>query len=1074
MRRKLFIYTVLQLACLVVFAVAPQPAFADSEEDDDVEAEETGQQGSQESMVDEVVLVEISGVMEGYISELNSIASAIPKSKNAKIAMLNQKLTSVNVRWDAYSKLTEAEISQSEVLLELVSQFKSMSQAVADSLAKQKERADAMVNFEKFEKALPSFIKKYDKLYKQATEFSLIPQTAQQLARVKTEEQLLTQDLDAQFAEAKNAAQLVPQLKGQMHKVNEKYMSLKEKSEAIQAAEYKPLIERVKDYILTFAGVAIILMFITMVQSKIKEMKAAREAAKQYKEMMMKNNNEIPTICLVMFAMLLTACESRVKNVMTQVTPESDGMEITSVKVSDDCRTLELRARINGETEQADLADSSLYNIEVKEFRKNLIPCSKEVYPKFVSIKSIGAEQVWKRGLVMHVLIDLTQPVKVMSQQREMVMTIKKLFCHDNLFLTFMLSEGKISPTMAATDYVINNYISPQSPLRSSIYDKDGEVQPPYVYASVSEMLDRLSADNDTVSSMANYKLLMLFTDGVVYDEDDYPFDPNHFAMQERLIRQARSLPENISVFYLDLIANEDNEINENNMLRMVCQNTNGKSLSSVNPAVLDDLILSSFNIEYDDYIITLRNPEEKYYFGDMRYVNVIFKNMNDSLAVSAFGKYSIADIHSPKHIGDRPLASIAIEGILMGLLVMLVCYVAMQIVWPFVSYVLFRRQYVMKYTGPNMSVDNIMVPGECYLCKAPFVLGDRIVVKCKHVTHADCWDENGHRCPEHGIHCPEGSHYYNQSNIFDIRNASFYMKWILLAILVSVLSWSCYVLFHHTILYNVLNALAGIDEPISARLYHLPVFGLYISFFLTIVFSTLTIHRRQWYLMVAEIVCRAMVTGVLALLFFALECGIVNVGELYDGTVIFDFIPWTLSAVAIALCSTWRTRLRPQKRHLLYSLGVGCASTLIWGVFCEMENVTQMVLMLLAYIAFGVGIAVSIAKDMPRSEHYFLRVSGPIKEMDIALYKWLRTSPNTVVTIGKSINCMLQITWDLQSDIAPEQAEIKLVGGVPRLYAVDGDVYVGNKVMPVGSSKTLYHGDKFQIGLTHFCYLET
>ena len=641
MRRKLFIYTVLQLACLVVFAVAPQPAFADSEEDDDVEAEETGQQGSQEGMVDEVVLVEISGVMEGYISELNSIASAIPKSKNAKIAMLNQKLTSVNVRWDAYSKLTEAEISQSEVLLELVSQFKSMSQAVADSLAKQKERADALVNFEKFEKALPSFTKKYDKLYKQATEFSLIPQTAQQLARVKTEEQLLTQDLDAQFAEAKNAAQLVPQLKGQMHKVNEKYMSLKEKSEAIQAAEYKPLIERVKDYILTFAGVAIILMFINMVQSKKKEMKAAREAAKQYKEMMMKNNNEIPTICLVMFAMLLTACESRVKNVMT---PESDGMEITSVKVSDDCRTLELRARINGETEQADLADSSLYNIEVKEFRKNLIPCSKEVYPKFVSIKSIGAEQVWKRGLVMHVLIDLTQPVKVMSQQREMVKTIKKLFCHDNLFLTFMLSEGKISPTMAATDYVINNYISPQSPLRSSIYDKDGEVQPPYVYASVSEMLDRLSADNDTVSSTANYKLLMLFTDGEVYDEDDYPFDPNHFAMQERLIRQARSLPENISVFYLDLIANEDNEINENNMLRMVCQNTNGKSLSSVNPAVLDDLILSTFNIEYDDYIITLRNPEEKYYFGDTRYVNVIFKNMNDSLVASAFGKYSITD----------------------------------------------------------------------------------------------------------------------------------------------------------------------------------------------------------------------------------------------------------------------------------------------------------------------------------------------------------------------------------------------------------------------------------------------
>ena len=73
-------------------------------------------------------------------------------------------------------------------------------------------------------------------------------------------------------------------------------MVLKEKSEAIQAAAYQSPIERVKDYVMTFAGVAIILMFLSMVQTKIKALKAARENAKQYQEMLQKNNPEIPTI----------------------------------------------------------------------------------------------------------------------------------------------------------------------------------------------------------------------------------------------------------------------------------------------------------------------------------------------------------------------------------------------------------------------------------------------------------------------------------------------------------------------------------------------------------------------------------------------------------------------------------------------------------------------------------------------------------------------------------------------------------------------------------------------------------
>ena len=81
------------------------------------------------------------------------------------------------------------------------------------------------------------------------------------------------------------------------------------------------------------------------------------------------------------------------------------------------------------------------------------------------------------------------------------------------------------------------------------------------------------------------------------------------------------------------------------------------------------------------------------------------------------------------------------------------------------------------------MSVGEIPVSEQCYLCKAPFQPGERIVAKCKHVMHEECWEENGYHCPEHGHRCPEGAHYYNRHNLFDRRNASFYLPWLLYAL---------------------------------------------------------------------------------------------------------------------------------------------------------------------------------------------------------------------------------------------------------------------------------------------------
>jgi hypothetical protein len=118
-------------------------------------------------------------------------------------------------------------------------------------------------------------------------------------------------------------------------------------------------------------------------------------------------------------------------------------------------------------------------------------------------------------------------------------------------------------------------------------------------------------------------------------------------------------------------------------------------------------------------------------------------------------------------------------------------------------------------------------------------------------------------------------------------------------------------------------------------------------------------------------------------------------------------------------------------------------------------------------------AIAAVVAKDTPRSERYFLHVEGAIKEMDIALYKWLQNDSDRVVTIGKSVDCSIQLSWDINGKAAPVQAEIRKYKSGLRLVAVEDGVLVSNKPLASGRELWLYHGRQFTIGNTTFTYIE-
>ena len=91
-------------------------------------------------------------------------------------------------------------------------------------------------------------------------------------------------------------------------------------------------------------------------------------------------------------------------------------------------------------------------------------------------------------------------------------------------------------------------------------------------------------------------------------------------------------------------------------------------------------------------------------------------------------------------------------------------------------------------------------------------------------------------------------------------------------------------------------------------------------------------------------------------------------------------------------------------KQELVAGIILGVISVYAWTVF--FRGVLQLdirVLLLFSFFIFAIGIAVCIAHKKTSSERYFLKVIGPIKEMDIALYKEYRARAS-ICPAGRSL----------------------------------------------------------------------
>ena len=212
-----------------------------------------------------------------------------------RLKSLSLALNSFSTRWDTYSAAQQVYIADNDSLLNRAAVIQQMRQAVTDTLALRQQQRDQLVAFSTAEQFIWSQDKNYRQLYKKAVQYSATSMLAAKLEKVKAEEQSLTAEVDKYFAQAKEAAAFFPGLQLRMKAMENKVFELQTVSAKIQEMAYKPFIQRVKDYLMGLACVAILLMGLNLLKSKLAMVKQARDQAKKLKSLQNGQHN-YPTI----------------------------------------------------------------------------------------------------------------------------------------------------------------------------------------------------------------------------------------------------------------------------------------------------------------------------------------------------------------------------------------------------------------------------------------------------------------------------------------------------------------------------------------------------------------------------------------------------------------------------------------------------------------------------------------------------------------------------------------------------------------------------------------------------------
>lgn len=753
---------------------------------------------------------------------------------------------------------------------------------------------------------------------------------------------------------------------------------------------------------------------------------------------------------------------------------ENESMDILDISFSPTYKEMTLDVDLTSDLSGRLRSDTANVRIAVHETVRRGIGFeydSKEEL-ELVRIRNVAAEEAAKQNFKVLAIVDLTLPQPQVDEQREALQEIKNVYGEDKVFVSFM-HDFEVSETFPLTDYVFQHYFVSK--------ENSGKL----LFRTIVEKRDEVTKPDGPFPT-TNNQALVIFSDGAVYDENDQPFDAKYYEYKAELDKvYPQMVKDTLSIYYVRMTdASMEGGDEASLTLQRMCRNYEGLYQEKFDWNQMEADFKKKFGLDYCDYRLTLANLDGKVYRGYSHTLFVECYDKNDALLASDSVSYALGSIYEPVIVNGATKFKVILKGIIIILISLLVVYLVFQYAVPAVQYLYFLKKHVITYKGKGMSVNNRLIGDSCYMCKDEFKEGEKIVVKCEHTVHKSCWDENEYKCPEYGRHCKSGSHYFNYRELWDSRNAPSYMNKVLVGCIAALVSWMFFLNDFHLIPHEILKNMMQQGTPGALRsssehtnfinqLRVIPYFGFCVGLFNVFILGLLSVISGNWLRRLGRLLLATFIAAACCWSFFAIESMIVLVMGMTAYSFIIEWIPWVLSSTLILYLLTRLVGGKLEKKKVLIACVMGILSMHIWQFFYDDSYTDYRLLLLFSFVFYSVTIALCLSHLGFRSDHFFLSVSGSIKPMDIALYKWFRTAPNGIVTIGRSVDCNLQINWDINGKISPVHAEIRMQKGRLRLYALEEGVMVDGKHCPLDKGIRLYHGMSFSIANTVFVYKE-
>lgn len=556
-------------------------------------------------------------------------------------------------------------------------------------------------------------------------------------------------------------------------------------------------------------------------------------------------------------------------------------------------------------------------------------------------------------------------------------------------------------------------------------------------------------------------------------DVNEYQKDTTHLV------------PKVYAFYYTEQGSNADIE----DFLKAICDPKVDGRKGDYKPANNMEQVLSDFqqvvNDKMYDYAFTYCVPTSKVYFGKTSYTA---EWKGEPVGSKEFSIGS-AERPWPEHATSTSDSMYKyLVAIIVAILTFGFFFFIMKVLVPLFRSKAFETKYYKKYV-PEKNISSRI----CHYCKQQIMEGQNVVVKCKHIMHVHCWQQNGYMCAEYGQNCKIGKQEHVEWKELFTLKALKECHQTIAGICAGFVSWILFELggrggfegiskhivnMFYTPNENLPNLTVECESKTSAFL----TIGLLLGFFLSLIFRYYDEYRRKDWKITLRILGLSVLTGIIGMFAFAVGadilCSLVTIIQT-------SYIPWYCSfpgyllfSVCVSLSLTIKSSI-PLKSALI---GGGCSSVIGFIVlyFSSLASGSwPWMNMLLDFIIYGGGLGASMVTVRMLAEKYFLVIQNGIRAgQRIPIHKWMNaTGGGNKVSIGMTGDCEIQMNWEKSNKVAKEHVQL-YVDHEKQLPIIKplatGVVYNTRAELPVGKPSVLSNNDTFKIGDTIFQYIET